>query len=411
MITVTYYLNSRRDSKDTDTLPINCRVRYAVNEKTETLQFSTGQRCAKKSFKGQRVRPQALFASQTNTALDEIRRRAEEVYRESLERGQMPSKAEFRDLILGKVYAVTETKDILADFPDFLIYQTEKGTAKTTLQQFKSLCEKLRDFRDKNRFPLIYENIDLAFYGKFVAHLKGKDFKPNTVGRHIRQLKIFLNWGRAVGRNPSEKFRHSEFKVLAERVENVYLAQSELDALAAVDLRRREGLENVRNWFLLACEIGLRHSDWPQVRRENVRQVPGGYDLIFTPKKTRKSSGVTVTVPLSKEAVRILTRYGFEMPKTISNQKTNKYLKEVSELAGLQKEVGTHTARRTFATLRYFEGHPVQAIMKLTGHKSENEFYKYLCVDGTENAQVFRRTDPRYIIPQNDAMDSKLKVA
>lgn len=88
----------------------------------------------------------------------------------------------------------------------------------------------------------------------------------------------------------------------------------------------------------------------------------------------------------------------------------NKGLKELATLAGIAKNVGTHTARRTFATLRYKDGFTVQAIMKITGHKTEKEFYKYLCIEGQENADMFRRTDDRYKITTTGLLQTKLKV-
>ncbi|MBK6996855.1 MAG: hypothetical protein IPH31_18725 [Lewinellaceae bacterium] len=36
--------------------------------------------------------------------------------------------------------------------------------------------------------------------------------------------------------------------------------------------------------------------------------------------------------------------------------------------------------------------------MKITGHRTEKEFYKYLCIEGEENAAMFRQKDERYNI-------------
>ena len=155
----------------------------------------------------------------------------------------------------------------------------------------------------------------------------------------------------------------------------------------------------------------MRYGDYHQLRKANLKEVPEGYDYTFEPRKTSKSSKVRVTVPLSLTAVKILLRYGFEMPAPVSNQKMNKGLKERARLAGIAKTIGTHTARRTFATLRY-KDHilPVQAIMMITGHRTEKEFYKYLCIEGQENAEMFRRLDDRYRIDTTGLLETKLKI-
>lgn len=50
--------------------------------------------------------------------------------------------------------------------------------------------------------------------------------------------------------------------------------------------------------------------------------------------------------------------------------------------------VTTHTARRTGATLMYLEGVDTLSIMKITGHKTEKEFKKYIRVGEEENALI-----------------------
>jgi len=50
--------------------------------------------------------------------------------------------------------------------------------------------------------------------------------------------------------------------------------------------------------------------------------------------------------------------------------------------------VSAHTARRTFATLMFKAGFPSISIMKITGHKDERSFLKYIKITGEENATM-----------------------
>ena len=50
------------------------------------------------------------------------------------------------------------------------------------------------------------------------------------------------------------------------------------------------------------------------------------------------------------------------------------------------KLVGTHTARRSFATNLYLAEVPSISIMKITGHKTEKSFLQYIRVTQKENA-------------------------
>lgn len=418
-INLTFIIKRRKGDteKSSRIAPIHCEVVYQVNGHWKRLRFSTGERCAIKHFKSQRVYHTVNHATQINDRLEVIRRNTERIYRDAIEKGTMPHRDKFKEMILGKTYAVKEERDLLTDYDTFIEYHRSKGTSKGSLSHIINLRDHLAQFARRNRFALAYDNINLSFYAKFLRYLQTYEhrddmtYEENTIGNFIKKLKMFLNWSKGNGWNPYEYYKHPEFKILQKRVGNVYLEQSELDAIAALDLSRRPYLNNTRAWFLLACETGMRYSDYTQLRKANIKEVPQGYDFIYQPRKTSKSSKVVVTVPLSRDAVKILLRYGFEMPAPVSNQKMNKGLKEITRLAGIDKSIGTHTARRTFATLAYKANtFPIQAIMKITGHRTEPEFYKYLCIDGQENADLFRQYDDRYRIDKPGLLETKLKV-
>jgi integrase len=50
--------------------------------------------------------------------------------------------------------------------------------------------------------------------------------------------------------------------------------------------------------------------------------------------------------------------------------------------------IKTHTARRSGATYMYLDGVPNLSIMKITGHKTEREFLKYIRVSKEETAEM-----------------------
>jgi hypothetical protein len=85
----------------------------------------------------------------------------------------------------------------------------------------------------------------------------------------------------------------------------------------------------------------------------------------------------------------------------------NEYLKELGEMAELIEDVvisltkgvarqtetfknfeliTTHTARRSFATNAYLQNVPTISIMKITGHRTEKSFLKYIKISQEDNA-------------------------
>jgi integrase len=89
------------------------------------------------------------------------------------------------------------------------------------------------------------------------------------------------------------------------------------------------------------------------------------------------------------------------LPKALSNQNFNQYIKEVCQKAGLTEKgrlltfpkkelyecITSHTARRSFATNLYLDGYPTIEIMKITGHKTEKAFMKYIKVSKQDAAK------------------------
>ena len=55
----------------------------------------------------------------------------------------------------------------------------------------------------------------------------------------------------------------------------------------------------------------------------------------------------------------------------ISNQKINKYLKQIASICGIDKNITFHSARHTFATtITLNNGMPIETVSKMLGHNN-----------------------------------------
>ena len=54
--------------------------------------------------------------------------------------------------------------------------------------------------------------------------------------------------------------------------------------------------------------------------------------------------------------------------RVLSNQKTNEYLKNIMEIAGIDKQISFHCARHSYATNGIELGIPLEVISQLLGH-------------------------------------------
>jgi site-specific recombinase XerD len=92
---------------------------------------------------------------------------------------------------------------------------------------------------------------------------------------------------------------------------------------------------------------------------------------------TRTKSDIASNVPLIPRATEIIDRYKDHPSRIVenrllpvkSNQKMNAYLKEIGDLAGINKILTTHIARHTFATTVTLENDvPLETVSKMLGH-------------------------------------------
>lgn len=198
----------------------------------------------------------------------------------------------------------------------------------------------------------------------------------------------------------NHSYHLSGFKVVSEETDAAYLTPEELKDIYDLDLTSVPRYERIRDLFIVGCWTGLRYSDWSKVQQQNI------FNRDYMRIKTTKGERLIV-IPLHHYVKAILEKYNYILPKVISNQKLNDYLKEIGKLAQLDdkisttmtkagsrvssthhkwEKVSTHTARRSFATNMYNIHVPSLTIMAITGHKTERSFLRYIKVNQEQHA-------------------------
>ncbi|WP_080059241.1 site-specific integrase [Spirosoma aerolatum] len=270
-----------------------------------------------------------------------------------------------------------------------------------TLKGYIKLKRLLEQYRAETGASVDYDAFSLDFYHAFKLWLTSRGLTLNYVGSLMKDLKVLLKQAHADGLHHNLIYQHKDFKKFSEEVDSVYLNDEELTRIYQLDLSSTPGLDRARDLFLIGCYTGLRFSDFSQLRPENITNN----GRILT-RKTLKTSE-RVSIPLNSKVVAILAKYGGISPKPITNQRLNDHLKELCKRAGLTDRVevsktrggtsetrypekwdlvGTHTARRSFATNAYLAKVPPVSIMKITGHRSEKMLLKYIKISSEQNA-------------------------
>ncbi len=398
MASITFVLKEPKSKKETLIYLYlrfnNDRVRYTFNEKILPEYWN---------FKLRRVKETRKFPQypEFNSRLNYIEDTAKTIFRKLLNDGITITPEVLANELDKELRFIKSTKIGLIEFINKYIVESEGLKSVGTIKTYKRTLNNLINFSQRRKIDLEFENINLEFYSNYISYLTNDlKYAVNTIGGYIKNLKVFLNEATERGLNTNMEFQKKKFKKLTQETDKVYLSESELAKIYEMDLSENVRLEKVRDLFIVGCYTGLRFSDFIQIKPENI------IDNNKIKIRTQKTAEFSI-IPLSKYVREILVKYDNLLPRSISNQKMNEYIKEICLLADIKNKVemsvtkggklkkatlekykliSSHTARRSFATNLYLADVPSISIMKITGHKSELAFLTYIRVTQEQNA-------------------------
>jgi len=387
----------------------------------QRLIYFTGLHIAKSDFnkasKDKPAKSTCIDAIYINNRLKMIRNYIGEIENEALAGGEALTPEYFRVKLNERLKPkpIVETpqpeKITLIKYFDLYIEDTKTRTNNITGRKlsaampikYNNVKNLFNDFCTFEGMVYDFEDINEDFHKRFISFmLNEKQYSVNTYGRALKFVKSLLSAATKAGINTN--LYYLNITGTQEASESIYLNETELELMYKLNLSQNLRLEKVRDLFLIGCNTGLRFSDYSTIKKEDIQ----GDRLRIVAQKTNRK----VIIPLMPQAKEILQKYDFQLPKAISNQKFNEYLKEVAELAGLTDTVITHitkggkatatkqqkfelvtshVARRSFATNYYKMGIDKLEIMAITGHKTEAEFLKYIKVTQEEKADSFEK--------------------
>jgi len=248
---------------------------------------------------------------------------------------------------------------------------------------------------------------------KFERYLLSDDppKSKNTVSGQIKKFRAFWNWAKLERSNLHYPFEG--YKIDAEEYgEPIFLTKDEIETLYRAKITD-ERLKRIRDIFLFQCYVGCRVGDLVKLTTDNI--INGSVQYI--PRKTKDNKPVTVTIPLTKRAKEIISRYkvpgGMLLP-FISPQKYNDAIRDlfknnkvkldrtVIRLNPLTREeeavklcdiASSHLCRRTFIG-NLFGKVDTSIIQSMTGHaKDSKAFGRYYSVTDELKQQAIKNLE------------------
>jgi integrase len=331
------------------------------------------------------------------TDLNTLKSKIEKAYNESQSKNDLNTQW-LKDVINPK--ANIEFPNSLVNY--FTFYESQKRNVLTKASVSKLNVNKklIERFQINTKRVYLIKDVNEDFKLSFYDFCISEKYSQNTISRALKFIKTICYHAESNNIEVSKKL--SGLQINTVKAEKVYLDLDELSQIENCKDITKENLINARDWLLISCETGQRVSDFLRFTKDMIRYENNKPLIEFTQVKTSK----IMTVPLSKKVISILDKRDGNFPYQISDQKYNAYIKNVCEIAKLNKVikgglqidnrkvigmypkwrlVTSHIGRRSFATNNYGKI-PTALLIGVTGHSTEQMFLEYIGKTDTQKA-------------------------
>ncbi|MEI6349203.1 MAG: tyrosine-type recombinase/integrase [Bacteroidota bacterium] len=249
----------------------------------------------------------------------------------------------------------------------------------SSMKIYKTQKNKMVEYAGVN-FPIA--NIDEIFYMKYRKHLiEIVGNKQNTLTNAIKKLKAVINFSIKTG-----LLKENKLTMVHEREQESNRESLEVEELDKLELLLESDklnikLRDVLVLFLFSCYTSIRFTDITLLTIDNISDN----FISFVQTKIETESQRKVQVPITPRCKRLIDKYANTTQprqplfKSISNQKTNEYLKIIMlyETVNINRNITFHSARHTFAMNALNFGMEIEYVQKILGHSkvSTTEIY------------------------------------
>ncbi|MCD6347034.1 MAG: site-specific integrase [Bacteroidales bacterium] len=264
------------------------------------------------------------------------------------------------------------------DFIEWLeraIEERRGEVTDTSIRQFRGHMLKLKEYRKTLSFSELNEDFFHGFNRYMKTTLKNHQ---NTRFNTLKTLRTFINIAKRKGiveYNPLDRMPTKRVQT-----DRVFLSEEEFEKL--LELYRHQSLpekyQRTLRQFLFSCFTGLRISDIPRIRMEDII----ANTLILIPLKTKNTAAKTIRIPLPAPAIELIkdespNRLQGPIFNCFSEQKMREFLKDILKVAKIYKNANFHSGRHTFATIFLRRSKNLAALQRLLGHSNINQTMVY----------------------------------
>ena len=276
----------------------------------------------------------------------------------------------------GKVITLERLKEEFGikkdkSFLDFVIKNIENSLSKeSTKQNLLSTYTLLAKFKSH----IDFKELTPEFIFDFESFLFSSELQTNTVAKHMKHFKTFVNLAIDKGYLTLNDYPFRRYRIKTLKPKHTFLLPDELEKLESLELTGKSiAYKHSLEAFLFCCYTGLRYSDFTQLSEKNIIFIENRPWIIFTTIKTGAEVRLPLALLFGGKGWKLLRKHQKHLNEFFNlkaNSTVNKDLIRIGKLAGIQKHFSFHSARHTNATLLIYKGVNITTVQKLLGHRN-----------------------------------------
>jgi len=293
--------------------------------------------------------------------------------------------------------------EALKDYQNFL--RIERGLSQNSISGYSHDIKKLLNWLENNSITASPIDISETQLQQFI-YTVAKEVNPRSQSRIISGLRGFFNYLIFEEYRKTNPLELIESPKLGRKLPDT-LSTDEIDLLIkSIDLSEPQGERN-RTIIETLYGCGLRVSELINLKISDLFFKEGFIKVTGKGNKQR-------FVPIGSTTVKYIELYRKEIRKhqkikpaakdtLFLNRRGNALtramiftiVKNLSEKAGIQKNISPHTFRHSFATHLLENGADLRAIQQMLGHESITTTEVYTHIDNTHLTEVINKFHPR----------------
>lgn len=247
--------------------------------------------------------------------------------------------------------------------------------ASGTIANYFKLINTMKEWKQ----TLSFDEITLDYIQRLHNHELKQGNQLSTIYKKHANFKFLLGLAvdkEKIEKNPYEKF---EIKKNIKAQNNDVLTEEELKKLQTVYDKRiyKDGKQEVLREFLFSCYTSLSYAEYSNVTYYDLKAITlkSGETYMMLCDE-RKKTKITYKIPIVSSTVMSLLGNGEPFQKIfqpLSNQPTNRYLKEIMSDLKIDKIMTFHRARHSFRTIAAKRGIRDSIAERIMGHAEGND--------------------------------------